>query len=297
MLAWTIDRTGTDCFRCQWDKADGAFESYALLTSDHHVDNKHCNHALLRNHLDTAMEIGAPVFVWGDTFCAMQGKWDKRADTAELIPELQGGNYLDRLVDFATEFYRPYAKNIAIISNGNHEDSIEKRHQTDLTERLASNLRSIGGVTMRGQYMGFVGFGAKIEREGRGYNPSSWSRSLCWHHGYGGGGEVTRGLIDNNRTRSQYFADIFYSGHIHRRNEEENVIVSLDQRSGQIVRRTQLFLRGGAYKDDSQSRWQIQRGQAARPMGGYWLRFRVFRERKGSRVVDITPIKATWGKP
>lgn len=156
MPAWILEKTSIDCYRCAWSGVGAGFQSYVLLTSDHHVDNKHCDHALLRSHLQAAVDLDAPIFMFGDVFCAMQGRWDKRADQEELLPELRGNNYLDRLVDFATEFYRPYASHIAIVSNGNHEDSIERKHQVDLTERLASNLKSIGGVTIRGQYMGFV---------------------------------------------------------------------------------------------------------------------------------------------
>jgi len=294
MPGWTLDQTSQDCFRCTWRDISQGFEAHALLTSDHHVDNAHCNHALLRNHLQTAVELDAPIFMFGDTFCAMQGKWDRRADTDELIPELRGQNYLDKLVDYATEFYRPYASHIAIVSNGNHEDSIEKHHETDLTERLASNLRSIGGVTMRGRYMGFVAF-SMTQCRGRTKKANTFCRTLCYHHGSGGGGPVTRGMIDNNRTRTAYISDIFYSGHIHYNNTDKNEIVSMD-RNGNMIRRLQRFLRGGAYKDDFKSRWQIQRGHAARPMGGYWVRFR-YRSVGGERVVDTAAIEATWGKP
>lgn len=101
-------------------------------------------------------------------------------------------------------------------------------------------------------------------------------------------------MIDNNRTRSQYMADIFYSGHIHRRNKDENVIVSMDTRNGSLRRRQQLFLRGGAYKDDLRSRWQVQRGQAARPMGGWWLRFR-YSAIRGARDIHTAAIEAGMG--
>lgn len=293
MPEWKHDRYTSDCTRTEWRGLEAGTRYHALLTSDHHVDNAHCDHATLRNHLAAAVEVDAPIFVFGDLFCAMQGKWDKRADMSELLPELRGSNYLDRLVDFATEFYRPYASHIAIISNGNHEDSIQKRHETDLTERLVQNLRSIGSPVTRGRYAGFHSF--RFCRNGTTAKPISHARTLCYHHGYGGGGEVTRGMIDQNRTRSQYDADIFYSGHIHRRNRDENVVLALD-RSGIIIKRQQLFLRGGAYKQDEQGGWQVSRGQAARPLGGWWLRFR-HHCTHASRMLVMDAVEATWGKP
>ena len=292
MPEWTIERLGPEATRSTWKGLESGNRYHALLTSDHHVDNAHCDHALLRNHLEAAVEVDAPIFAFGDVFCAMQGRWDKRADTRELLPELRGNNYLDRLVDFATEFYRPYASHIAIISNGNHEDSIQQRHETDLIERLVQNLRSIGSPVIRGRYQGFHSFQIVQRSKGK---PLSFARTLCYHHGYGGGGEVTRGMIDQNRTRSQYDAHIFYSGHIHRRNRDENVVLSLD-RSGQVIKRQQLFLRGGAYKDDSKGGWQISRGQAARPLGGWWVRFGCHAHHS-SRSVILDAVEATWGRP
>jgi hypothetical protein len=296
MPNWTLERTATDAFRVKWQEAKAGFEAWALLTSDHHFDNAHCDLGLLRNHMETAVELDAPIFAIGDTFCAMQGKWDKRADTSELRPEFMGGNYLDRLVDEAEKFYSPFASHLAIMSNGNHEDSIMARHQTDLTERLVGGLRKGGGNTIRGGYMGFVNFSFAMQKPSNGEKAKSHNYTMHYHHGYGGGGEVTRGLIDNSRTRSQYMADIYFSGHIHRRNADDNVIVSLDSRNGVITQKSQLFLRGGSYKDDYQGNWQRSRGQSARPMGGWWLRFRLRRNGNGSHV-QLDHIPATWGRP
>jgi hypothetical protein len=50
--------------------------------------------------------------------------------------------------------------------------------------------------------------------------------TLHWHHGYGGW-KITAGLIDNSRTRGMYLADIL-SGHVHRRNSDENVVMHTD---------------------------------------------------------------------
>lgn len=295
MPNWTIEKTAEDAFKIQWGNVGSGMEMYMLLTSDHHFDNAHCDLALLKNHLDMAKELNAPILFAGDTFCAMQGKWDKRADTSELRPEFHGGNYLDRLVDEAAKFYLPYKNQIAIVANGNHEDSILARHQTDLTERLVTRLRDKGGITMRGGYLGFVSLSFAWPATATGGKNTARNFDLMWHHGYGGGGEVTRGMIDNNRTRSQFNADIFFTGHIHRQNFDNNKIVSLD-RSGKLSPKQQFFLRGSSYKDDFKGQWQRSRGQAARPSGGYWLRFRVWK-RGDARGVDVVPIITCWGRP
>jgi hypothetical protein len=258
-------------------------DRWVLLMSDEHVDNSHSDLELIRRHHDEARERGAPVLKFGDTFCAMQGKWDKRADQNQLRDELRGNHYLDRLKDFAEGVYAPYAADIAVIAPGNHETSISMRHQTNLTECLVDRMRRAGGRTLLGGFAGFVRLRLELAGARKSYH-------LCYHHGYGGGGEVTRGMIDNNRTRGQYLADIYYSGHIHRRNMDENEIIALSP-EGQAVRKTQLFLRGGAYKrEDGPGGWHVEKGRAARPCGGWWLRFTA---RKGAKTEwEVTPIPA-----
>jgi hypothetical protein len=254
-------------------RASGKRERFSILfKSDEHADNKQADLDLIRKQDQQAVDIGAPILKLGDTMCAMEGKWDKRASESHLRPEMRGGNYLDRLVNFHAELCRPFAANIAIISDGNHETAMLKHHQTDLLERLVSTLRQDGSPALHMPFTGFV----RIRFEDQ--HKHADSKVLHYHHGYGGGGEVTRGLIDNSRTRGQYAADIYYSGHIHRRNLDENVMMTLD-RAGNVVERTQLFLRGSCYKREGMDGggYHVEKGRSARPLGGWWVHFDVER--------------------
>ena len=79
-----------------------------LLLSDLHWDNPLCDRALLKKHLEQAKAAEAPILVFGDLFCAMQGKYDPRSSKASLRPEHQVPNYLDALVDTAVDFFDFY---------------------------------------------------------------------------------------------------------------------------------------------------------------------------------------------
>ena len=79
-----------------------------LLLSDVHWDNPHCDRALLKKHLDMAKVRGAGIMVFGDFFCAMQGKYDPRGAKGNIRPEHDVPNYLDALVDSAAEYLLPY---------------------------------------------------------------------------------------------------------------------------------------------------------------------------------------------
>jgi hypothetical protein len=289
---WSIEEISRQVHRITFYNAKAGAEFWVLLMSDEHWDNAECVRSILTRHHEEAVARHAPIFKFGDLFCAMQGKWDKRADQNQLRPEHRGNTYLDKLVNTAGNYYSPYADSIALITPGNHEQSIVDRHQTNLTERLITILREKSSVPHLGDYWGFVKFrftdSAKSAIHG-GYN-NAVNKDLCYHHGYGGGGEVTRGLIDNNRTRGQYNADIFYSGHIHRRNVDENLITEVN-RHGKIIIRQQIFLRGSTYKNETRG-WHATGGRAARPIGGYWLKFTV-RQTHTERVIEMQEIRAT----
>jgi hypothetical protein len=127
-----------------------------LLMADEHADNAHSDLALLKRHHDEARELNAPILKFGDTFCAMEGKWDRRKSEAALRPEMRGGNYFDKLVSWHTGLYMPYAKQIAVVSDGNHEASILQHHQTDLAERLVHNLRMVGSPALHMPFTGLL---------------------------------------------------------------------------------------------------------------------------------------------
>ena len=111
-----------------------------LLLSDVHWDNPHCNRDLLKRHLDEAMTRNAGILIFGDLFCAMQGKYDPRGSKAGIRPEHNVANYLDKIVDDAIDYFKFYAQNIMYVSPGNHEcyrkdtEVLTKRGWVNITE-------------------------------------------------------------------------------------------------------------------------------------------------------------------
>src|SRR4051812_35599652 len=82
--------------RVPWRTAD-SWEWWLLCRSDAHHDNKHCDQDLERKHLEQAIERKAGIIDYGDLYCLMQGKWDKRADRNQLRPEHAGNDYLGQV--------------------------------------------------------------------------------------------------------------------------------------------------------------------------------------------------------
>jgi hypothetical protein len=175
-----------------------------LLMSDVHFDSKYCDRKLLKKHLDHAKENGFGVFLFGDTFDCMGGKYDRRSSKEDLRPEYQVGDYFNAIVDDAANFFFPYADIIEGIGDGNHEISVRKHHEIDLTKMLAQRLN-----TLALPYSGFIRFKFESKDGGR------TSRVLYFNHGSGGNSPVTKGVISTNRRQVQIVADFFVSGHNH----------------------------------------------------------------------------------
>lgn len=266
-------------------------EHYFLLRSDAHHDNPHCNRELEKRHLDEALEREAGIIDIGDLFCAMQGKYDKRSNKADIRPEHQNGEYLDSLVNTAADFYEPYAKNWVAFGYGNHETSILGRHETNLTERLAQALRTrTGALCPVTGYTGWVRFNLDAGHGRR------TSRTL-WHmHGYGGGGPVTQDTIQSQRQRSYVDgADIMLTGHVHQRWCQENMKILLDS-FGEVRQRSSWDVKSSTYKEEYGSGvggWHVGTGKPPKPLGAWWLKLTYDRYNVGGKPKIVTHIELT----
>lgn len=255
---------------CDIDLSRGeGWEQWALLVTDQHRDNPDTDQKMEKRHLDEARERDAVVIFNGDTFCAMQGKYDKRSDKSKLRPEHQCAEYLDSLVNTATEFYAPYAPWIVQIGDGNHETSIKQRHETDLTQRLIGGLNARGGRVQYGGYSGWVVF--KFTR-----GDQRLSRKLWRIHGYAGGGPVTNDMIQGQRQAAYVRgADIMFSGHTHDKWYQQRQVIGLD--NGYRPKQSTIhYIKGSSYKDEYKAGaggWHVGTGKPPKPTGAWWVRF------------------------
>jgi hypothetical protein len=241
-------------------------EQKILLQSDVHWDNPKTDWDLLKKHLDEAKKFNAPVIDAGDWFCAMQGKYDPRGTKSDVRPEHNNIKYLDSLVETSAKFLEPYKDILTIRGQGNHETSILKRHETNITERLVERLKAKGSNCKLGGYSGWVRIQVQI------YNAQESFR-LWYHHGWGGGGPVTKGTIQTARIAAYVDADICLTGHTH-----DSWIMPLERiklnNSNNIVKYRQVHVRTPGYKEeyaDGFGGWHIERGGPPKSLGAAWL--------------------------
>lgn len=247
------------------------WEKWILLTSDRHHDSASADRDLELQHLKKVEERDAHVIDAGDLFDVMQGKFDPRRSYSDLRPEYKVNNYLDEIVKEGAEFYGPYAKRFLVIGRGNHDSAILKNNNVDLISNLVHRLNSDhGGQVQAGGYGGWVRFIFKIG------GTQSKSKNLKYYHGAGGGGPVTRGVIQTNR-QAVYLpdADIVVNGHTH---DTWHVPIQRERISdmGTVYQDTQHHIRTPSYKDeykDGSGGWHVETWKPPKPIGAVWLRF------------------------
>ncbi len=261
------------------------WEQWVLLSADRHHDNVYCDRGLEHKHLEQARQRGAGILDFGDLFCAMQGKYDPRSNMDDIREEDVGQDYLDRIVTHAAEDYGGYARYWWLIGRGNHETNIRKRHGTDLTSNLVHRLNAdYDGNCHVGGYGGWVRFMFTV------HGTNCQSYRLKYHHGAGGGGPVTRGVIQTNR-QAVYLpdADFVVNGHTH---DSWYVPIARERLSNRGVVYQDLirFIRVPGYKNeynDGSKGFHIEKWGPPKPLGAAWLRFYV--DPHKSRVeVDVT---------
>jgi hypothetical protein len=239
---------------------------WVLVTSDWHWDSTHCDRDKLASDLQLAKKYNAAVLSLGDHFDVMGGKYDPRSNGKhDIRPELQQGNYFDEVIRQGAKWLAPWRDQMALITPGNHETAVRKRQETCLTTRLVERLRSEGGRVRQAGYAGWILF-----RGRKGSKNSSVFR-MWYHHGFGGGGPVTRGVIDYSRYMVNVDADAIVAGHVHQRTLMESMRERISS-NGLVEVKPVFLVRSSTYKNESLTDgWHVERGMAARPQGGWWL--------------------------
>lgn len=266
-----------------------------FLISDLHWDNPKCDRKLLKKHLDEAVKRNATILINGDFFCLMQGKGDKRGSKDDIRPEHNNGKYFDSIVQTAVDWFEPYAHHIGMIGYGNHETGIIKYGETDILQRFVDLLNyKTGSEVQVGGYGGFVSVPITRKKDGR----ASTVFNIHYYHGTGGGGIVTKGVIQNNRTASFIRGvDMIWQGHVHEYYHHVDMVSRLDVNPGGTgikIRQEKLHhLRTPCYKEeykDGSKGWHVMRGAPPKPLGGVFLKLELIRDRTDGQ--DISYIKA-----
>ena len=238
-----------------------------LFISDVHYDSTKCDRELLTKHLDEARKRGAKVFVFGDWFDLMQGKYDPRGNYSDLRPEYKSITYLDDVIEDSAKYLQEYKHQIVFIGRGNHETNIEKRLHTSPLDRLAALHNQNGGnVTIAG-YSGWIQFYIVS-----GGNTKAQS-NVHFHHGYGGNAPRSKGVLGVDIDQMQFpDASLIVRGHTHQKWHVPVVVDRISDRGNAYQQRVH-HLRTGSYKKlgDRFAGWAVEKNFNTPTLGGWWI--------------------------
>ena len=288
-----IVQTGRSVVRVQLDASGADWQQWVLLSGDRHHDSPAADHARERRQLELVAERNALVIDVGDMHDLCGGRGDPRRSRSVVRPEHQmADDYIDSVVSAAAKFYAPYARHFVVVGRGNHEQSILRALETDVTVRTCAMMSALSGApVIAGGYSGWVRFAA--EQHGR-----CAALTLWYHHGSGGASTMTLGT-GAIRAQASYLpdADIVLGGHIH--HSWHAVIGRLRLRSrsrtgDEVETVPQHHIRVGCYADDygdGHSGWALEKGHAPRAQhAGVWLRLSLDDCRvSGRRTLRLLP--------
>jgi predicted phosphodiesterase len=257
-----------------------------MVISDVHWDSKDCDRKLLKKHLNTAVEQDAAIIIIGDFFDLMEGRNDmRRSNTARA--EHYAPNYLQKVVMDAAEWLQPYAKNIAMISNGNHETSVAKHTQVQTLTWLCYELRKQGSQVIEGDYQGFFVVRAVYEYEGKN---TYFPYKIFYHHGLWGG-IISKGTQSVMRFGAVVpDADMIVTGHTHDQWMMLHTRYKLNK-AYDVTLEDQIHLKLGTYKNEFKTGngFAVEKIGLPKPIGGWMVDFNIERNDAKNNVLRATP--------
>ena len=236
-----------------------------FVTSDVHFDSVHCDRSQFFKDLDTAVRLDAEIFIIGDLFDAMQGRFDPRRSMEHLRPEYRRPDYYDYIIKDTADQLEPYANRIALLTNGNHEAAVLKNANTNLISRLADKLTTKKHKVRVGGYGGIILM-----------SYDTVVVPIKYFHGSGGEAPVTRGAIQTNR-QAVFLPDfqVVLNGHSH---NSYWIPITRERVSdvGYHYFDIQHHVRTPGYQmsyGDGSGGWEVTRGGVPKPTGGATLFF------------------------
>ena len=282
-LPWSVSSVARNIHHVQLVATSVTDHWWFLLSGDRHHDNPLANHELEKKHLDEVVARNAGWIDVGDLFCAMEGRADPRRSRKGVREEhALAPDYFDSLVKHAAEFYSPYAQHCVCIGRGNHETSVLKNAETDLTERLCERMSMMTNHRVYpGGYGGWVRFTATAHSH-------RWGLNLKYFHGAGGAALMS---FDTLKVRRQAAvipdAEVIVQGHVHKQwvmpLARERLVC--DKSGARIEHDVQYHVRVGTYKDeyaDGFSGFHVENGRSPEIIGAVWMRLSLHKSRSPS---------------
>ena len=156
------------------------------------------------------------------------------------------------------------------------ETSIIQHQETDILQRFATILNHSCKTDIQvGGYGGVVDFKMNYDPK----HPCNFV--MHYYHGSGGGGPVTKGVIQDQRILASIEGyDCTWQGHVHELYYHQNIVNRYIRGSHQITQKPVHQVRTATYKEewaDGYMGFHVERGRGPKPLGGYWMNLEMVR--------------------
>ena len=200
-----------DVYQARFDTTKQATFPFAFF-SDIHLDSGNHSAKQFAYDISEAVEKDCRIYIGGDLgeiiLPTDQKRYDKGRDT--IGPDAA----INYIVEMHFEALRPYVDYIDWIGWGNHEDSALKYNNYDVIRGVITLLNHVRQKSLapihHGGYKSYIRW-----RFSHGENRHTKTVDVLHYHGKGGNSPVTKGMIDINRLRCHYVADVYWLGHKH----------------------------------------------------------------------------------
>lgn len=265
-----------------------------LIISDVHFDSQHCNRDLLFALLNKAKECGAMVLIHGDWFDIMGCYGDPRSKADEIRSDYlsKDFSYLDMVIEDSIEALRPYADNILLMSEGNHETNIKRRHDTNPLKHVTDALKEHNPNLIRSLYSGWLTLSYSYYKGGpRNTSGSTESNCIHFHHGFGGSAKRSKGMLDVQTEITKYpEAQLLVRGHTHQKWYDPSTTRQRLNQRGYLFMEGVDYLQTGSFKDGhnyGEGGFEVEKNYNPTRLGGWWLTH-LYHKKKGikRRIVE-----------
>jgi len=263
-------------------KAGETFHIY--LISDLHLGAEATDEKRIIKELDHAVKKNARININGDVFDGILPKDYLRYMPATIRKSLRGrDDLINATIDYGYNFILPYAKNIDVIGEGNHENAIRKHHNVDMLKLLIARLNQNEGVNIKqGGYCGFIvyRFCANVKRTG-----GTERYVIYYKHGTSSRAPVTKGVIDFNREAEVIDgADVIWLAHNHEVNNLSATVMSVNSH-GTVKFRKRRYVRTGGYFFYTMDSYAQAKGLRPLPHGGAMIKLN-FTSTHKERIIE-----------
>ena len=256
-----------------------------VLFSDTHLGSAHFARRHFTKFLEQSMDHpNAWLIGVGDQIDAIVPSDFKRFQLSTVHSKYLKAENPDELLDLQcadfVDIMEPYKDRIIGLIEGNHEETIRKKHGTNPHRRLICE--PLGCENLGRSCLLLL----KFQQFHNGTPAKTRSLTIFAHHGFGGGGRTEGGSITKySRFMTYYDADVYVTAHDHDFWVKKVARIGITH-TGKMQHKDMVLANTGAFmktlSDTDTPSWAETRGFPPRNLGGL--------------VLEFTPDSHAWGE-